>query len=68
MELIPIPEAAAKYDVCVKRLRGAVYMDNQNLCPSRVERLPIGDLAQDVVQDDEFLARWVRSHKSEGAQ
>lgn len=47
--LIPIPEAARKYRVDVKRLRGYVFRNNLND--------PIGDLATDQVYDDWRLQR-----------
>lgn len=54
--VIPIPMAAKKYCVDVKRLRGAVFT-SRNL-------QPIGDFKLDVVQDDETLQRWVAKQKA----
>jgi hypothetical protein len=62
---IPIPDAAAKYEVSEKRLRGAVWRENV----TGDLAAPIGSFKQDLVQDDETLKRWVRRQapaKSEG--
>lgn len=55
---IDITEAAIKYGVDAKRLRGAVYLNGLGD--------PIGDAERDLVQDDETLRRWVEKQK--GAQ
>lgn len=58
--LLTIPEAAAKYSINEKRLRGAVWQENQT---GRLD-LPIGDSKADTVQDDAFLHRWVERQRS----
>lgn len=52
---IPILEAAFRYGVNERRLRGAVWTN----------RLldPIGDAQLDLVQDDETLRRWVEKQR-----
>lgn len=52
MNVIPIPEAAAKYSMDVKRLRGAVWRNRLTD--------PLGDVEADLVQDDELLERYAR--------
>lgn len=59
MDTLTIAEAAAKYGVDEKRLRGAVWQENQT---GRLE-LPIGDAKADTVQDDAALARWVKAQR-----
>jgi hypothetical protein len=56
---LPVPEAAAKYGVDVRRLRGAIWTN----------RLlePIGDVELDLVQDDETLHRWVEKQRGKQA-
>lgn len=51
MDLLTIPEAAAKYGIDPKRLRGAVYREHQ----TGALHLPIGSYEQDMVYDDERL-------------
>lgn len=55
--VLKIPDAAAKYRVDEKRLRGAVFMHNTG--PFRTD-LPFGDEKLDLVQDDDFLHRWLK--------
>lgn len=57
LDTLSIPEAATKYGVDAKRLRGAIYMNGLHD--------PIGDPATDRVQDDATLERWVAKHKGE---
>ena len=54
--LLPVTEAALKYGVDLKRLRGAVFMNRLHD--------PIGDFQLDLVQDDEVLERWVAKQKA----
>lgn len=58
-EAIPIDEAAVKYGVDPRRLRGAVWTN----------RLldPIGDPHLELVQDDETLRRWVEKQRGQQA-
>ena len=52
-DVLPIPEAAEKYSVDVKRLRGKIWQEQQ----TGALDLPIGDLATDQVYDDWRLQR-----------
>lgn len=60
MELMTIPEAAAKYGVDVRRLRGIVWREN---CTGALE-LPIGSYESDQVYDCERLRAWAERVKS----
>jgi hypothetical protein len=53
---ISIPEAAAKYGVDVRRLRGRIWQENMTGELSA----PIGSVAEDVVYDDDRLKACVR--------
>jgi hypothetical protein len=57
--ILPIPEAAEKYGVDVRRLRGAVWQENQT---GRLS-LPIGCSESDVIYDGEELRTWVEMQK-----
>jgi hypothetical protein len=54
-QAIPIEDAAAKHGVDVRRLRGAVWTNGL--------LDPIGDVSQDLVQEDDTLGRWVEKQK-----
>lgn len=54
-EIITIPQAAVRYRVDEKRLRGAVWVNGLFD--------PIGDVALDLVQEDETLARWAAKQR-----
>jgi hypothetical protein len=53
-QLIPIPVAAEKYGVDIRKLRGAVWHDNVK---GRLD-LPMGVSSQDMVIDNDRLRDW----------
>lgn len=59
-DIMTIPEAAALHGVDVKRLRGAVWRENEtgNLT------LPIGCIATDRVQNDHTLETWLEKQRA----
>jgi hypothetical protein len=57
--VLTIPEAAQKYGVDVKRLRGIVWRENL----TGALELPIGSFKEDKVQDDERLEAWASSQR-----
>jgi len=57
MNTLTIPEAAKKYGLDMKRLRGVVWREN---CTGELE-LPIGCFVEDKVYDDWRLAQYAES-------
>jgi len=60
MNTLTIPEAAKKYGLDVKRLRGIVWREN---CTGELE-LPIGCYRQDKVVNDWRLAQYAESMRA----
>jgi hypothetical protein len=58
--LIPIAEAAAKYGIDIRKLRGAIWQDSVT---GRLD-LPMGVSSQDMVIDNDRLRDWAAFQKN----